>query len=211
MIEAKRYFVPTSVGDISLIFAPTQRSRVDLVVHGAGRHPVQLRRWLQHDAVLWELPGHGQARDIFGDARRWVSGIDEAIANVFGRLPVTSIGESFGGLLALMMKSERHIAFDPFIEPNAFVDRELYEGNLPPRMGELLSRSYFREVCEINHDFEIVLASLNPDRDSSTPSIVPEVTREALRSLKRARVVEMNAGHLLFDENPEGCEAIVFG
>lgn len=211
MQEPRRYFVPTSAGNLSLIFAQKHRSRVDLIIHGAGRHPIQLKHWLKFDAVLWELPGHGQAPLLSGDVHSWSSAIFEAITRVFGDLPILAAGESFGGLLALMMKAERHIAFDPFIEPHEAVRKEISEGHLSPWMGEFLSRSYLREICDLEYEFDVVLASLSVDPNSSTPSIVCPGVRATLRSLEHARIFEMDAGHLLFDEDPAGCEAIIFG
>ncbi|MDO8408885.1 MAG: hypothetical protein Q7S93_02320 [Phenylobacterium sp.] len=65
-MEAKRYFVPTPYGEVSLVFAPKPREEVVVIIHGAGRRAFQLRSWLAYDAVRAELPGHDQGPEMAG-------------------------------------------------------------------------------------------------------------------------------------------------
>ena len=60
-MDAKRYFIPTPQGEVSLVFAHKPRNEVIVIIHGAGRRAFQLRSWLAHDVVLAELPGHDRA------------------------------------------------------------------------------------------------------------------------------------------------------
>lgn len=117
-----RHFVPTSHGQVELVFKPAAPSERPLVlfIHGAGRHVAGHVCWFdafgdEVEVVLAELPGHGQAPWLSRtDVEAWTDAIEEAIATTFPRRPFVAVGESLGGLLAMgLAGAARIVAFDP--------------------------------------------------------------------------------------------------
>lgn len=199
-MDAKRYFLPTPHGEVSLVFAHKPRVSVVVVIHGAGRRAFQLRSWLDHDVVLAELPGHDLAPMMEGDLATYAAAFSSALEQVWPGLPVTVVGESLGGIVALHMKSDRTILIDPPMEPTPEVDQELRVGFVADWLKPYLHQTYWKLLDYPDQPVEVVCAS----RSILSPDAV-----KRLGDHPRVQLSIVEGGHVLMDENPEEIVAIL--
>ncbi|MDP1616778.1 alpha/beta fold hydrolase [Phenylobacterium sp.] len=192
-MEAKRYLIPTPHGEVSLVFANKPRDEVVVIIHGAGRRAFQLRSWLAHDVVLAELPGHDVAPMIEGDLATYAAAYEAALAHVWPGLPVTVVGESLGGLVALQM-SGRVIAVDPPLEPTPEVEHELRVGFVATWLKPILRTEHWHLLDNLGQDVEIICP---------TRSILPEKSIDRIQGYPRVHLSRAEGGHVLLDENPD--------
>ncbi|WP_375268953.1 alpha/beta fold hydrolase [Phenylobacterium sp.] len=98
---------------MSLVFDRLARAEVLAIIHGAARRSLQLKPWAERGAVLVELPGHGQAPMIEAKVEVWAAAFQAALRQLWATQPITLVGESLGGVIALHMEAERRILLDP--------------------------------------------------------------------------------------------------
>jgi pimeloyl-ACP methyl ester carboxylesterase len=198
-MEAKRYFVPTPCGEVSLVFAHKPRDEVVVIIHGAGRRAFQLRSWLAHDVVLAELPGHDMAPMMEGDLSTYARAYQAALAHVWPGRPATIIGESLGGLIALQMAG-RIIAVDPPLEPTPEVETELRVGFVAEWLKPPLRIEHWDLIDRLDHPVEVICP---------TRSILPETAIKRLESHPMVHMSRFEGGHVLLDDNPEAIASIL--
>ncbi len=200
-MEAKRYFVPTPYGEVSLVFAHKPRDQVTVIIHGAGRRAFQLRSWLAHDVVLAELPGHDVAPMMEGDLSTYAQAYQAALTHVWPDRPVTVVGESLGGLVALQMHG-RIIAVDPPLEPTPAVEHELKFGFIADWLKRPLRDNHWNLIDMLDRCVEIICP---------TRSILPLAAIDRLKDHPLVRLSILEGGHVLLDDNPEAVASILKG
>ncbi len=192
--ETRRYFIPTSEGEVSLIFAPEPLDNVTVFVHGAARNSTKLAKWVRSGAALLELPGHGTAPLIDGRVEVWSAAFQAAIDKVWPFAKVTVVGESLGGIIAMLMSPSRTIALDPPIEPTEAVEREILYGNVAEFLRPMLRTNYWHILDKIDRPIEVVCA---------TNGILNFDTKSRLSAHRQVLYKEVESGHLILDENPD--------
>jgi pimeloyl-ACP methyl ester carboxylesterase len=198
-MDAKRYFIPTPQGEVSLVFAHKPRNEVIVIIHGAGRRAFQLRSWLAHDVVLAELPGHDRAPMMEGDLSTYAAAYQAAIAHVWPGLPLTIVGESLGGLVALQM-SGRIIAVDPPLEPTPEVETELRVGFVAEWLKPPLRVEHWDLLDRLERPVEVIC----PTRSILPPTAIHRLCNHPLVSLSI-----FEGGHVLLDDNPAAVASIL--
>lgn len=201
-MDAKRYFVPTPHGAVSLVFAAKPRDRVMLVIHGAGRRAFQLRGWLALDVVFAELPGHDLAPMMGGDLATYAEAFNLAVEQVWPGLPLTVVGESLGGIVALHMRADRKVLIDPPMQPTTEVETELRVGFVAEWLKPHLRVAHWPLLDAQEAPLEVVCASR---------SILPPDAIKRLGDHPRVRLSVIDGGHVLMDDNPEGVARILAG
>lgn len=194
MADLRRYFVPTSHGEVSLIFGPLARTEVLAIIHGAARRSLQLKPWAERGAVLVELPGHGQAPMIEAKVEVWAAAFQAALRQLWQAQPMTLVGESLGGVIALHMDAERRILLDPPMEPTPAVAHEIRYGNVAPWLQPLITSDYWPLLDSQGQGVEAVCA---------TDGILPQAARDRLSAHPNVAYGEMPGGHVLLDDNPQ--------
>lgn len=200
-MEAKRYFVPTPYGEVSLVFAHKPRDEVTVIIHGAGRRAFQLRSWLVHDVVLAELPGHDLAPMMEGDLSTYAQAYQAALAHVWPDRPLTIVGESLGGLVALQMAG-RIVAVDPPLEPTPSVETELRVGFVAEWLKPPLRVEHWELIDRLDHPVDVICP---------TRSILPAAAIERLANHPMVRLSVVEGGHVLLDDSPEDIASILRG
>jgi len=201
-MDAKRYFVPTPHGEVSLVFAAKPRDRVVLVIHGAGRRAFQLRGWLDLDVVFAELPGHDLAPMMTGDVAEYARAFNAAVEYVWPDLALTVVGESFGGIVALHMRAHRKVLIDPPMQPTSAVFREIQQGYVAPWLWPALIVDHWRLLDVQERPVEAVCASC---------SILPPDAIKRLGEHPKVRLNVVQGGHVLMDDNPADIARILAG
>lgn len=194
MADLRRYFVPTSHGEVSLVFGSLARAEVLAVIHGAARRSLQLKPWAERGAVLVELPGHGQAPMIEATVEVWAAAFQAALRHLWPTQPMTLVGESLGGVIALHMDAERRILLDPPMEPTPAVAHEIRYGNVAPWLQPLITSDYWALLDSQRQGVEAVCA---------TDGILPQAARDRLSAHPNVVYGEMPGGHVLLDDNPQ--------
>lgn len=198
--RARRYFIPTPGGEVALVFEPSPRSSVLAIIHGAARRSIQLKPWLAHNAVLIELPGHGQAPWIEGGVADWARAFQAALDHLWPGLPVTLVGESLGGVISLHMSASRTILLDPPMQPTEAVEHEIRHGNVAEWLRPLIRADYWSLLDEQERVVEVVCGA---------DGILPEAARARLACHPRVIFQLVAGGHVLLDDNPEAILQIV--
>lgn len=195
MDDLRRYFVPTPHGEVSLVFDRVARTEVLAVIHGAARRSLQLKPWAERGAVLVELPGHGQAPMIEAKVEVWAAAFQAALRQLWPSQPLTLVGESLGGVIALHMAAQRRILLDPPMEATPAVAHEIRYGNVAPWLRPMITSDHWPLLDSQRQRVEAVCAS---------DGILPQTARDRLSVHPMVDYSEMPGGHVLLDENPEG-------
>ena len=201
-MEAKRYFVPTALGDVSLVFEMKPREDVVVIIHGAGRIAFQLKDWLANDVVLAELPGHDAAPPITEELDVFSDALDQAIRYVWPDKPITLVGESLGSIVALQSRADRKILVDPPMELTPDVDQEMKVGFITEWLKPHLRKSYWHLLDQQSRPVDAICASR---------SILPPQAIQRLRIHPNIRFHLIDGGHVLMKDNPEGIARILYG
>lgn len=194
MDDLRRYFVPTPHGGVSLVFDRLARAEVLAIIHGAARRSLQLKPWAERGAVLVELPGHGQAPMIEAKVEVWAAAFQAALRQLWAAQPITLVGESLGGVIALHMEAERRILLDPPMEPTPAVAHEIRYGNVAPWLQPLITSDYWSLLDSQDQRVEAVCAS---------NGILPQAARDRLSAHPNVDYGEIAGGHVLLDDNPQ--------
>ncbi len=194
-MDAKRYFVPTPHGEVSLVFAEKPREQVLVILHGAGRIAFQLRDWLISDAVLAELPGHDGAPLFTTDLSIFAESLYNAIRSIWPDLHLTIVGESLGSIVALQMTADRIVLLDPPMEPTPEVEKEIRVGFVAEWLKPHLRHSYWDLLDVIDRPVEVLCAS----RSILSPQAI-----DRLRIHPNVKLSMIEGGHVLMKDNPQG-------
>lgn len=194
-MDAKRYFVPTPHGEVSLVFTEKPREQILVILHGAGRIAFQLRDWLSVDAILAELPGHDNAPLFTEDLTVFAKSLNIAISSLWPDLHLTLVGESLGAIVALQMKADRIILLDPPMEPTPEVEHELRVGFVAEWLKPHLRKSYWDLLDNLDQTVEVVCASR---------SILSAYAIDRLRNHHNITLAMIQGGHVLMKDNPQG-------
>ncbi len=194
MADLRRYFIPTPHGEVGLVFGSLARADVLAIIHGAARRSLQLRPWAERDAVLVELPGHGSAPMIEARIEVWAAAFQAALRQLWPDRPLTLVGESLGGVIALHMDAERRILLDPPLEATPAVAHEIRHGHIAPWLQPLITADYWPLLDSQSQTVEVVCAS---------DGILPERARRRLCVHPRVAYSLVRGGHVLLDDNPQ--------
>lgn len=189
--EIRRYFVPTPRGEVSLVFAPVAAETVTVFIHGAARNSNKLAPWIRRGSALIELPGHGVAPYIEGDAEAWASEFESAIAKVWPGASITLVGESLGGIIAMHMSADRTFCLDPPMQPTAAVEREIRYGNVAEFLRPMVRSTYWNVLDNLQRPINVICAS---------EGILPAQAKTRLSQHPMVIYDEISGGHLLLDE-----------
>lgn len=200
-----------------------------LLIPGALRSATNLADWVERipGLRLQNLPAHGGEPAIEWSLDAWIRHFQKSVG------PETVvIGESLGGLVALGLGStgvRATIAIDPPLTTAKAWPVRLslidYARNNPGAGADgLLSLFGYRQdgFVEDKIFYDYLRASivptfiitgnipLHPQRSSPVPPcLIDQVDRYFAHNFTSAKVYETSGSHILLDENPEGCEAIL--
>jgi len=126
----------------------------------------------------------------------------QAIARRWPGAPVTVMGESLGGLVALAMDADRTIALDPAMEPTPEVEKVIQSGRLHPWAVAELRQDHWGLLDGLRRPVKAVCAS---------QTILSETSVQRLQDHPMVRLSRLDGWHLLLDEQPDECRALLNG
>lgn len=203
-MEIRRIQIATSHGLASFIGIPGPREHVRLIIHGAGRRAEtpSILPWADDGTLLAELPGHGDGPMIRGGVAEAADSFRQAITKRWPDAPLTVMGESLGGLVALAMGADRTIALDPAMEPTPQVEKVIQSGRLHPWAVDALRREHWGLLDCLHRQVDVVCAS---------QTILSAASVKRLRDHSMVRLSRLDGWHLLLDERPDDCRALLNG
>ena len=161
--------------DLRRYFVPAPHGEVSLVFDRLARAEVLA---IIHGAA----PAIAAAQAVGGAGQLWAA------------QPITLVGESLGGVIALHMEAERRILLDPPMEPTPAVAHEIRYGNVAPWLQPLITSDYWSLLDSQDQRVEAVCAS---------NGILPQAARDRLSAHPNVDYGEIAGGHVLLDDNPQ--------